>query len=112
MQALVEAHDAVEVQRAVDSGATIVGVNSRNLHTLTIDLSVAELLRPTIPTGVLAVAESGISTPDDLARLARAGYDVFLIGSSLMTHPDPAAHLRALIAAGVGAGAGTRVGAG
>jgi indole-3-glycerol phosphate synthase len=106
MHALVEAHDATEVQRALDCGATIVGVNSRNLHTLKTDLAVAEFLRPAIPAGVIAVAESGIETPDDLARLARAGYDAFLIGASLMTHPDPAQHLAALLAAGVAARAG------
>jgi len=97
---LVETHNAEEVHRAVASGARIIGVNSRNLHTLAIDLAVAESLRPLIPDTAIAVAESGIHTTSDMTRLARAGYDAFLIGSSLMKSGDPGAQLQAFIAAG------------
>jgi indole-3-glycerol phosphate synthase len=100
MQALVETHDATEIERAVASGARIIGVNSRDLHSLRIDLAVAERLRSHIPDDVVAVAESGIHTPADIQRLGNAGYGVFLIGSSLMTAVDPGAQLAALAAAG------------
>jgi indole-3-glycerol phosphate synthase len=95
---LVEAHTEDEVRRALDAGARAVGVNSRDLRTLAIDLAVAERLRPVVPDGVLAVAESGVTTPYDLARLRRAGYDAFLVGSSLMAAPDPGRALRDLLA--------------
>ena len=100
MQALVETHDANEIDRAVASGARIIGVNSRDLHSLRIDLAVAESLRSHIPDDAIAVAESGIHTADDIRRLGAAGYGVFLIGSSLMTAADPGAQLAALRAAG------------
>lgn len=103
MQALVETHDAEEIRRAVSSGARIVGVNSRNLHTLQIDLAVAESLRSHIPANAIAVAESGIHTAADIERLARADYGVFLIGSALMTSNDPGARLANLKAAGAAA---------
>jgi len=97
MQALVETHDAREIERAVATGARIIGVNSRNLDTLVIDLAVAESLREHIPADRIAIAESGIESPADVARLARSGYRHFLVGSSLMRHADPAALLRELI---------------
>ena len=100
LHALVEAHDALEVDRAVASGARIVGVNNRDLRSLAIDLATAERLRPRIPAGLVAVAESGLEGPADVARLSAAGYDAFLVGTALMRAPDPAAALRALIAAG------------
>ncbi|MEE2780226.1 MAG: indole-3-glycerol phosphate synthase TrpC [Myxococcota bacterium] len=98
MEALVEAHTADEVRRAVDSGAGIIGVNNRDLSTFHIDLGVAETLRPLIPDGVLTVAESGIHTAGDLGRMVRAGYDACLIGSSLMRSSDPTQTLRDLLA--------------
>lgn len=104
MQALVEAHDEDEVARALATGAKIVGVNNRSLHTLQIDLAVAERLRGAIPDDVIAIAESGIATPADVQRLMRSGYRRFLVGSSLMTAgPElggPAGLLRALVQAG------------
>jgi len=100
MHALVEAHDRHEVERAIASGARIVGVNSRSLHTLAIDLSVAEGLRAAIPEPLIAIAESGIEGPDEIVRLRGAGYRRFLVGTSLMTAPSPRAHLAALVAAG------------
>ncbi|MEC9071680.1 MAG: indole-3-glycerol phosphate synthase TrpC [Myxococcota bacterium] len=98
MEALVEAHTADEVRRAVDAGSRIIGVNNRDLSTFNIDLGVAETLRPLIPTGVVTVAESGIYTEDDLGRMVRAGYDACLIGSSLMRSTDPTQTLRDLLA--------------
>jgi indole-3-glycerol phosphate synthase len=99
LTALVEAHTADEVSRALDAGAPIVGVNNRDLKTFHIDLAVCEGLRAAIPSGVIAVAESGIRGPADVARLRRSGYDVFLVGTSLMTAADPAAALAELIEA-------------
>lgn len=98
MQALVEVHDREEARRALATGARIVGVNSRNLHTLTIDLAVAEALRSELPDAVLPIAESGVHGPTEIARLGRAGYRRFLVGSSLMTAGDPGALLAAMIA--------------
>ena len=99
MEALVEAHTADEVRRAVDAGSRIIGVNNRDLSTFKIDLGVAETLRALIPDGVVTVAESGIHTTGDLGRMVRAGYDACLIGSSLMRSSDPTQTLRDLLAA-------------
>lgn len=97
---LVETHDEQEIARAVDVGAELIGVNCRDLRTFEVDLGVAERLRGHIPGGVVAVAESGIKGPDDLGRLRRAGYDVFLVGSGLVTASDPGHALRALVDTG------------
>ncbi|MCB9728403.1 MAG: indole-3-glycerol phosphate synthase TrpC [Deltaproteobacteria bacterium] len=99
LTALVEVHTADELARALDAGATVVGVNNRDLKTFQIDLAVCEGLRPSIPAGVVAIAESGVTGPADVARLRRSGYDVFLVGQSLMTSSDPQAALAALIEA-------------
>ena len=93
---LVEVHDEGELRRAVDAGASIVGVNSRNLRTLDVDLTVLDRIAAMIPAGVIAVAESGIRTTADLTRLAGAGYGAFLVGERLITQPDPGAALREL----------------
>jgi len=98
MQALVEIHDGPEARRALGSGARLVGVNSRDLRTLEIDLRVAEALRGELPDEVLPIAESGIAGPTEIARLQRAGYRRFLAGSSLMTASDPGALLAVMIA--------------
>jgi len=95
---LVEAHTAEEARRAVAIGATLIGINNRDLRTFATSLETAERLRSIIPDGALAVAESGIDTPSDVARLRRAGYDAFLVGESLMRASDPGAALRALLA--------------
>ncbi|MCB9736314.1 MAG: indole-3-glycerol phosphate synthase TrpC [Deltaproteobacteria bacterium] len=97
LAALVEAHDEREVERALAAGARILGVNNRDLKTLAVDLATAERLRPMIPAGVIAVAESGVQTRADVLRLEDAGYDCFLVGSSLMAAPDPARALAALL---------------
>ena len=96
LAALVEAHDVDEVRRALDAGARIVGVNSRNLRTLAVDLTVLDTVAAILPDEAIAVAESGIRSRADMDRLAAAGYDAFLIGERLITHPDPGAALRAV----------------
>ena len=93
---LVEVHDLSELDRALDAGARVIGVNSRNLRTLTVDLDVLEVLSARLPEGIVAVAESGIRSPADLSRLSAAGYDAFLVGERLITQPDPGAALREL----------------
>lgn len=98
---LVEVHDADELKRATDAGAPIVGVNCRNLRTLAVDTGTFDRLAPSIPKGVVAVAESGIRSSADVAHLRAMGYRGFLIGESLMTSVDPGARLRDL--AGVSA---------
>jgi indole-3-glycerol phosphate synthase len=94
--ALVEVHGAVELRIAADSGATLIGVNSRNLRTLAVEPGVHDQLAPLMPKGVVAVAESGIREPADLQRLERAGYQAFLVGERLIAQPDPGAALTAL----------------
>lgn len=96
LAALVEVHDRVELHRALDAGAEIMGVNSRDLRTLAVDQTVPEDLARDLPPQVTAVAESGIRTADDLARLSRAGYHAFLIGERLIGQPDPGLALREL----------------
>jgi len=97
MDALVEAHDAAEVDRAVALGAGLIGVNNRDLRTFVTDLAVTERLAARIPSDRLLVTESGIGTPADVARLARAGARAMLVGESLMRQPDVAAATRALL---------------
>jgi indole-3-glycerol phosphate synthase len=96
LAALVEVHDRDELSRAVDAGATIIGVNSRNLRTLAVDLGVLEELIAAVPAGVTAVAESGIRTTADLDRLTALGYHAFLVGERLISEPDPGAALQQL----------------
>jgi indole-3-glycerol phosphate synthase len=98
MDALVEAHDDTEVDRAVALGAEMVGVNNRDLRTFVTDLAVTERLAARIPPDRLLVTESGIGTPADVARLAAAGAGAMLVGESLMRQPDVAAATRALLA--------------
>ena len=80
---LIEVHDRSELDRALAAEAEIVGVNSRNLRTLTVDPEVLEELGALIPAGVIAVAESGIRTPADIERLSAVGYSAFLVGERL-----------------------------
>jgi indole-3-glycerol phosphate synthase len=97
LAALVEVHDRNELTRAVDSGARIIGVNNRNLRTLTVDVKASDDLAARMPKGAVAVSESGLQSRADLERLAAAGYGAFLIGERFMTDPDPAAAIRLLI---------------
>ena len=100
MAALVEVHDGEEVDRAVDAGARIIGVNCRNLHTLEVDRAVFARVAPLIPNGVLRVAESGIRGPHDVLGFARSGADAVLVGESLVTGKEPRAAVADLVAAG------------
>lgn len=88
MAVLVEAHDEREVERALESGARIIGVNNRDLRDFTVDLDNSLRLRKSIPEGVLMVSESGIQTAADIRRLKSAGIDGVLIGETLMKSPD------------------------
>ena len=97
LAALVEVHDAGELARAVDAGADVIGVNQRNLRTLEVSPVRALELVASIPDGCLAVAESGLRTGGEVARLARAGFDAFLVGERLMTAPSPGRALEGLI---------------
>ena len=97
LEALVEVHDADELRVALSAEARIIGVNARDLKTLQIHPEAALGLIRAIPDGVLRVAESGLSTRDDLRRAADAGADAVLIGTALMRAPDPGAALAALL---------------
>jgi indole-3-glycerol phosphate synthase len=96
LAALVEVHDERELRRALDAGATILGVNSRDLRTLSVDLTVLDRLAAALPPGITAVAESGIRTTADLTRLSAMGYHACLVGERLITRPDPGAALEEL----------------
>lgn len=98
---LVEIHDDGELDRAVDSGARIIGVNNRNLRTLAVDIDASYRLAARIPANVVAVSESGLQTRADLERLSTAGYRAFLIGERFMTDDNPAAAISGLMAANV-----------
>lgn len=97
LDVLVEVHDEAEIDRALASGAALIGVNNRDLATLHVDPHRAERLRPRIPAGVVSVAESGVRRREDVQRIEAAGFDAVLIGETLATSPDPAATLRALL---------------
>jgi indole-3-glycerol phosphate synthase len=97
---LVETHTAEEVRRAVDAGATIIGVNARNLQTLKVEPSTFARLAPLIPNGIVRIAESGVRGPHDVIDLARAGADVVLVGEALVTGRDPRSGVADLVAAG------------
>jgi indole-3-glycerol phosphate synthase len=94
--ALVEVHDEEEAERALAGGATLIGVNQRDLVTFEVDTERAVRVAKVLPDGVVRVAESGIRSRDDAARLADAGFDAVLVGESLVTAPDPAAAVAAL----------------
>ena len=96
MAALVEVHDAHEARRAIDAGAEVVGVNSRDLETLAIDTAVTQRLVPLIPGARVAVAESGVAPPSAVRRAAAGGADAVLVGSAVSAADDPAAVVRAL----------------
>ncbi|MGB7548884.1 MAG: indole-3-glycerol phosphate synthase TrpC, partial [Terracidiphilus sp.] len=105
LDVLVEVHTAAELDRVLnalgETGANAIGVNNRDLKTFEVRLETSLALADRIPSGVVRVAESGISTAKDLARLRAAGFDAFLIGESLMRQPDPGAALAKLLAGAV-----------
>ena len=100
MEPLVEVHTREELDRALEAGARIVGVNNRDLRTLFVHLETSLQLIEAIPDDCIAVSESGLNKHAQLVQLRAAGYDAFLVGESLMTAPDPAAALRALLGEG------------
>jgi indole-3-glycerol phosphate synthase len=98
LDVLCEAHDEEELRRAVDAGCDLIGVNNRNLRTFKVDPQTAFRLAELIPKDVVSVAESGIDSGADIARLRSAGYKAFLIGESLMKAQSPGEALRTLLA--------------
>lgn len=99
IDALVEVHDEAELERALAVGATLVGINQRDLVTFEVDHDRARRMGSRMPDGVVSVAESGVRGPDDAAALLDAGYDAVLVGESLVTSGDPVAGVAALRAA-------------
>lgn len=101
LDVLCEAHDEDELQRALDAGCDLIGVNSRDLRTFRVDLNTAFRVAKKIPKGILAVAESGINSASDIAELRSVGYEAFLIGESLMKAAFPGSALRRLLGAAI-----------
>jgi indole-3-glycerol phosphate synthase len=96
---LIEVHDEDEVRRALDIGASFIGINNRNLATFELDLGITERLAPKIPGACTIVSESGIRTTDDVRRIVEAGVHAALIGESLMRADDPRALLESFLGA-------------
>ncbi|MGH9541665.1 MAG: indole-3-glycerol phosphate synthase TrpC [Terriglobales bacterium] len=102
LAALTEVHDEAEMLRALAAGATILGINNRDLRSLRVDKELAWRLAPRMPAEVVKVAESGLRDGEDLRRAAAAGFDAVLIGERFMQSADPGAALAALLAAARG----------
>jgi indole-3-glycerol phosphate synthase len=100
MAPLVELYDAENLQRVFDAGATLIGVNNRNLHTFEVDLEHTLRIRDRVPDQCVLVAESGIRTYEDVKRMQEAGVDAMLVGESLMAQPDIGAAVDALLGKG------------
>ena len=102
LDVFVEVHTASELEQVLDAlgekGADAIGINNRDLKTFEVRMETSLELANRIPASVIRVAESGISTAEDIDRLRNAGFDAFLIGESLMRQPDPGAALAALLA--------------
>jgi indole-3-glycerol phosphate synthase len=97
MQCLVEVHNEDELKRALKTGARIIGINNRNLNTMTVDLNVTRRLRPLIPSDRLVVSESGVRGRDDIQKLKEWGVNAVLIGEALVTASDVAAKIKELL---------------
>jgi indole-3-glycerol phosphate synthase len=97
---LVEVHTRAELDRAIDAGATVLGINARNLATLEVNRGVFTELAPCVPPGVIKIAESGVRGPHDLLAYAAAGADAVLVGESLVTGKDPRSAVADLVTAG------------
>lgn len=100
MEALVETHSRLEALRALDAGASIIGVNARNLKTLEVDRSTVEQVIDVIPQEVVAVAESGVATAHDVFEYAKWGADAVLVGEALVTSGDPRSSIQDMVSAG------------
>ncbi|MBT3808728.1 MAG: indole-3-glycerol phosphate synthase TrpC [Rhodospirillaceae bacterium] len=100
MDVLVEVHNAEELDRGLEIDSDLVGINNRNLKTLTVDLATTEELAPRVPSDRVLVCESGLFTPDDLVRMSGVGARCFLIGESLMRQDDISGAVRDLLAPG------------
>jgi indole-3-glycerol phosphate synthase len=100
LDSLVEVHDERELETAVAAGADLIGVNNRNLRTLEVSVDASFRLAALMPPDVIAVAESGLKTADDLDGLQAAGYRAFLVGERFMTAADPGEALRSLVGSG------------
>lgn len=96
LDCLVEVHDAEELERALEAGAEVIGINNRNLDDMSVDIGTTYELMPDVPAGKTVVAESGISGREELEELDRRGVDAVLIGGALMSAPDPEAMVREL----------------
>ena len=101
MDALIEVHTAEELRRASDCGATLIGVNNRDLHTFEVSLETSAQLIQEAPRDVICISESGLRTAEDLHRLKESGYKGFLIGEALMRAEDPAVVLKELLSGSV-----------
>lgn len=97
MAALVEVHNAEELERALAVEPAVVGINNRDLHTFEVRLETTERLRPHLPENVVVVAESGVQRAADAQRLERAGVDAVLVGTALVSAPDPGRKVEALL---------------
>jgi len=97
LDVLVECHDEADVRRAVDAGATLIGINNRDLDDFTVTLDTSRRLLPALPADCTRVVESGIGGREEILELEELGADAFLIGGSLLQSPDPAAHLAGLL---------------
>jgi indole-3-glycerol phosphate synthase len=97
---LVEVHTEDELDRAVDAGAQVIGINARNLATLEVDRGVFGRLAPLVPEGIVKIAESGVRGPHDLLAYAASGADAVLVGESLVTGKDPRSAVADLVTAG------------
>ena len=93
-------HTDAELDRALDAGATVLGINARNLATLEVDRGVFAQLAPRVPDGIIKIAESGVRGPHDLLAYAAAGADAVLVGESLVTGKDPRTAVADLVTAG------------
>ena len=96
LDVLVEVHDEDELRRAVQAGAQLIGVNNRNLSTMSVDLAIGERLLPKVPAAIYALAESGMRQPSDAARMTASGADGLLVGEALMRSASPEAFIGAI----------------
>lgn len=97
LEALVECHSSQEIEKALEAGARIIGINNRDLETMKVDLTRTEDLAPSVPDNVIIVSESGIRGPDDVKRVLGAGADAILVGTALMRSDDVRRKVQSLV---------------